>query len=171
VSRLFGYATDARLALNGTTAAAAGGGKRVAYEFGFDVVRLELDEVDAEEGEERQFELEAFSGDVSAHVAATEEGLRALLRGVEGEGADQDARPGGPWEPQLPQMKGFIFHPRIFLDQAEVHPPMVETDEEDETDFWELILDDEDGSRLMLRASEGTVRTLQRQIGEIMFGA
>jgi hypothetical protein len=47
----------------------------------------------------------------------------------------------------------------------------VETDEEDETDFWELILDDEDGSRLMLRASEGTVRTLQRQIGEIMFGA
>ena len=144
---------------------------RVAYEFGFDVVRLELEEVDAEEGEERQFELEAFSGDISAHVAATQAGLQDLLRAIDEASADPDARTGGPWEPQLPQMKGFIFHPRIFLDQAEVHPPMVETDEEDETDYWELILDDEDGSRLMLRASEGTVRNLQRQIGDVLFGA
>lgn len=143
----------------------------MAYEFGFDVVRLELDEVDAEEGEERQFELEAFSGDISAHVAATDASLKELLRAIDRAAEDPDARSGGPWEPQLPQMKGFIFHPRIFLDHAEAHPPLVESDDEEETDYWELILDDEDGSRLMLRASEGTVRALQRRITDVLFSA
>jgi len=140
----------------------------VAYEFGFDVVRIELEEVDVEEAEEeREFELEAFSGDVSAHIAATATGLRELLRAIDAAAEDPEARAGGPWEPQLPQMRGFIFHPRIFLDHSEVHPPVHDPDEE--IDFWELILDDEDGSRLMLRASEQTVRSLQRRIAEVLF--
>lgn len=140
----------------------------MAYEFGFDVVRIELDEVDVEEAdEEREFEIEAFSGDVSAHIAATATGLRELLQAIDAASEDPDARAGGPWEPQLPQMRGFIFHPRIFLDHSEVHPPVHDPDEE--IDFWELILDDEDGSRLMLRASEQTVRSLQRRIAEVLF--
>ena len=140
----------------------------MAYEFGFDVVRIELEEVDVEEGEEREFEMEAFSGDVSAHIAATAASLRDLLRAIDSAAEDPEARPGGPWEPQLPQMRGFIFHPRIFLDHSEVHPPTHEDAEED-ADYWELILDDEDGSRLMLRSSEGTIRSLQRRIAEVLF--
>jgi hypothetical protein len=141
----------------------------VAYEFGFDVVRIELEEVDAdvEESEEREFEIEAFSGDVSAHIAASETSLRDLLRAIDAASKDPDAKPGGPWEPQLPQMRGFIFHPRIFLDHSEAHPPTSEAD--DEIDFWELILDDEDGSRLMLRTSEQTLRAFQRRIQDVLF--
>lgn len=140
----------------------------VAYEFGFDVVRIELDEVEMEDGGEREFEIEAFSGDVSAHIAATESSLRDLLRAVNEAEREPSARPGGPWEPQLPQMRGFIFHPRIFLDHSEVHPPT--SDAEEEIDFWELIMDDEDGSRLMLRTSEQTLRGFQRRIKDVLFG-
>jgi hypothetical protein len=128
---------------------------------------MELEEVDVEGSEEREFELEAFSGDVSAHIAASPASLQQLLRAIDDAAQDPSARPGGPWEPQLPQMKGFIFHPRIFLDHAEVHPPT--NDPEDDVDFWEIILDDEDGSRLMLRASEQTVRSLQRRIADVLF--
>jgi hypothetical protein len=141
----------------------------VAYEFGFDVVRIEVEEVEVADAEEREFEIEASSGDISAHVAATETSLRELLRAIDGASQDPDSRPGGPWEPQLPQMKGFIFHPRIFLEHSEVHPPSTEDDEE--IDFWELILDDEDGSRLMLRTSEHTLRLLQRRIKDVLFSA
>lgn len=141
----------------------------MAYEFGFDVVRMELDEIEVSEGEEREFEIEAFSGDVSAHIAAAEGTLQDLLRGIDSSAQNPDARPGGPWEPQLPQMRGFIFHPRIFLDHSEIHPPVNDADEE--IDFWELILDDEDGSRLMLRTSEQTLRALQRRIAEVLFSA
>jgi hypothetical protein len=139
----------------------------MAYEFGFDVVRIEVDEVDVESGEEREFEIEAFSGDVSAHIAATEGGLQHLLRAIDDASQDPSARPGGPWESQLPQMRGFIFHPRVFLDHSEVHPPT--SDAEEEIDFWELILDDEDGSRLMLRTSEQTLRNFQRRIADVLF--
>ncbi len=141
----------------------------MAYEFGFDVVRIEVDEVDVEPGEDREFEIEAFSGDVSAHVAATEPAMQEMLRAIDSAGQDPSARPGGPWEPQLPQMRGFIFHPRIFLEHCEVHAPS--TDAEGEIDFWELILDDEDGSRLMLRTSEQTLRAFQRRIAEVLFSA
>jgi hypothetical protein len=140
----------------------------VAYEFGFDVVRIEVEEVETADGEEREFEIEASSGDVSAHIAASELGLRELLRAIDTASDDPAARPGGPWEPQLPQMRGFIFHPRIFLEGSEVHPPMQE--DEEEIDFWELILDDEDGSRLMLRTSEQTLRLFQRRIQDVLFG-
>ena len=139
----------------------------MAYEFGFDVVRIELEEVAVDDGDEREFEIEAFSGDVSAHIAASEAALQELLRAIDGAATEPEARPGGPWEPQLPQMRGFFFHPRIFLDRAEVHPPTDEDD--DDADFWEMILDDEDGTRLMLRTSEQTVRSLQRRIAEVLF--
>jgi len=139
----------------------------VAYEFGFDVVRIEVEEVEVGEDEEREFEIEAFSGDVSAHIAASETALQELLRAIDVAATDPEARPGGPWEPQLPQMKGFIFHPRIFLEHSEVHPPT--NDAEDEIDFWELILDDEDGSRLMLRTSEQTLRAFHRRIADVLF--
>ncbi len=141
----------------------------MAYEFGFDVVRIEVDEVDVEAGEEREFEIEAFSGDVSAHIAAVEPAMQELLRAIDSGGQDPMARPGGPWEPQLPQMRGFIFHPRIFLEHSEVHPPS--SDADGEIDFWELILDDDDGSRLMLRTSEQTLRAFQRRIAEVLFSA
>ncbi len=140
----------------------------MAYEFGFDVVRIEVEEVEVDPGEQREFEVEAFSGDISAHIAATDASLQALLRAIDGASQDPAARPGGPWEAQLPQMRGFIFHPRIFLDHAEVHPPISEGGEE--IDFWELILDDEDGSRLMLRTSEQTLRAFQRRIADVLFG-
>ncbi len=140
----------------------------MAYEFGFDVIRIEVEEIEVEPAEGRQFEIEAFSGDVSAHVAASETALQDLLRAIDAAAQDPAARPGGPWEPQLPQMKGFIFHPRVYLEHSEVHPPMNEGDEE--FDFWELIMDDEDGSRLMLRTSEGTLRSFQRRIADVLFG-
>ncbi|MHB8575299.1 MAG: hypothetical protein ACYDCQ_08200 [Dehalococcoidia bacterium] len=143
----------------------------MAYEFGFDVVRIELEEVDVDDSEEREFELEAFSGDVSAHVAATAPALRDLLRAIDSASQDPDAVAGGPWEPQLPQMRGFIFHPRIFLDHSEAHPPTTDAGEDEEIDFWELILDDEDGSRLMLRMSEQTVRAFQRRVADVLFSA
>ncbi len=141
----------------------------MAYEFGFDVVRIEVDEVEIDPGEEREFEIEAFSGDVSAHIAASEGAMQDLLRAIDSAAQDPMARPGGPWEPQLPQMRGFIFHPRIFLEHSEAHPPT--SDAEDEIDFWELILDDEDGSRLMLRTSEPTLRAFQRRIADVLFSA
>jgi hypothetical protein len=146
-----------------------GGGTGVAYEFGFDVVRIEVEEVEVAPGEEREFEIEAASGDISAHIAATETSLRDLLRAIDTAIQDPNARAGGPWEPQLPQMRGFIFHPRIFLEHSEAHPPVA--DDEEEIDFWELILDDEDGSRLMLRLSEHTLRTFQRRVADVLFNA
>lgn len=148
----------------------------MAYEFGCDVARFELRKLDPEEGEEEQYELDALAGDLTAHIATNEAGLRELLRAIEDAAAAPEARQGGPWEPQLPVMKGFFFHPRIFLDYIEINPPMVTVEEENgervyvETDYWELIFDDEDGSRLMLRASERAVRNLQHDLVMLLYG-
>ena len=144
----------------------------MAYEFGFDVLRMdlepmELSDEEAEAAEEAPgFELMASSGDVSAHIYLDRDDITWLIREIEAAEETEEARPGGPWEPQLPLMRGFFFHPRLRLVGGEVLAPGQVDDEGEPIEFWEIRVDDEDGSQVILRLSESVLRGLLRQLRE-----
>jgi hypothetical protein len=138
----------------------------VAYEFGFDVIRIDIEEVDTDPNEAREFVIEAMSGDVAAHISTDVAGLSLLLDEIGREERSPGFRPGRAWEPQLPQMRGFFFHPRIVLAAVQAIAPH-ETDEDD-VDFWEYVIDDDDGSQVVLRMSESMTRTLVRRIIDLI---
>src|SRR5579884_1125251 len=95
------------------------GRSAVAYEFGFDVVRVEVEELDVGPDEPREFIIEALAGEVAAHISTDLQGLGQLLEEIEREEHQPGYRPGQAWEPQLPQMRGFFFHPRIVMSAVQ----------------------------------------------------
>ena len=137
------------------------------YEFGFDVVRIDLDELETDQEEPREFVIEAMAGDVAAHISTDVAGLTQLLDEIGQEERRPSFRPGGAWEPQLPQMRGFFFHPRVVLSTVQVFAPHIDQDDE-MVDYWEFVIDDDDGSQVVLRMSETTTRTLVRLIREMI---
>jgi hypothetical protein len=145
----------------------------MAFEFGFDVLRTDLDPVelsgDPDEDEDLPgFELMASSGDVSAHIYLDREDMTWLIQEIEAAEDVDGARPGGPWEPQLPLMRGFFFHPRIRLAGGEVYAPGQLDDDGEPIEFWELRIEDDDGSQVILRLSETVLRGLVRQLREAL---
>lgn len=144
----------------------------MAYEFGFDVVRMDLEPIEAEDEEEGlenghvapAYELMASAGDVSAHIYLAREDIAWLLREIELAESSADARPGGPWEPQLPLMRGFFFHPRVQVAGGEVLAPGQLDDDGDPIEFWEIRIDDDDGSQVILRLSENVLQGMIRQL-------
>jgi hypothetical protein len=146
----------------------------MAFEFGFDVLRTDIEPVemtvDAEDDDEGlpTFELLASSGDVSAHIFVDRDDMTWLIREIEAAEDADGARPGGPWEPQLPVMRGFFFHPRIRLAGGEVVAPGLLDDEDEPIEFWELRVEDEEGSEVILRLSETAMRGLLRQLREAL---
>jgi hypothetical protein len=143
----------------------------MAFEFGFDVLRMDLEQLDASEQEVQEegmpaYELLASAGDVSAHIYLAQEDINWLLHAIEAAEAEAGARPGGPWEPQLPIMRGFFFHPRMQPSGIEVLAPG-QLDEDDEPiEFWEIRFEDEDGNEVILRLSDTVLRGLLRQLRE-----
>ncbi len=138
----------------------------MAYEFGFDAVRVEIEEVEVEPDEPREFVIEALAGDAAAHISTDLNGLAEVLREIRKAERDPDYRPGPAWEPQLPQMRGFFFHPRIVLSAVQVIPP---GDKEDESaDFWEFMVDDDDGSQVILRLSETAAQQFAREVERLL---
>jgi hypothetical protein len=138
----------------------------VPFEFGFDVVRIDVDELETEPGEPREYVIEAFSGDVAAHISTDTGGLTLLLDEIGREERGPGFRPGRAWEPQLPQMRGFFFHPRVVLAAVQAIGPHI--DDDDEVDYWEFVIDDDEGSQVILRMSENTTRSLVRRIQELI---
>jgi hypothetical protein len=146
----------------------------MAYEFGFDVLRMDLEAVDLSEqdGDAQEdppaYELMASSGDVSAHMYLDRGDIGWLIREIQSAEESDDARPGGPWEPQLPIMRGFFFHPRIRFAGGEVLAPGQVDDEGEAIEFWEIRVEDEEGSQVILRLSDSVLRGLLRQLHEAL---
>lgn len=138
----------------------------MAYEFGFDVVRVEVEELEVGADEPREFVIEALAGEVAAHINADVGGLAMLLQEINREESEPGYRPGQAWEPQLPQMRGFFFHPRIVMSAIQAIAPHVNDDEE--VDYWEFVFDDDDGSQVVLRLSETATRQLARRVEELL---
>jgi hypothetical protein len=146
----------------------------MAYEFGFDVLRIDLepvdfsDELDDDMEEAPTFELMASSGDVSAHIFLDHDDANWLIHEIEAAEQAEGARPGGPWEPQLPIMRGFFFHPRLRLAGGEILAPGQPDDDGEPIEFWEVRVEDEEGSQVILRLSETVLRGLLRQLREAL---
>lgn len=138
----------------------------MAYEFGFDVVRVEVEELEVGPDEPREFVIEALAGEVAAHINADVNGLLNVLEEINREEREPGFRPGQAWEPQLPQMRGFFFHPRIVMSAVQAIAPHV--NDEEEVDYWEFVFDDDDGSQVVLRLSETTTRQLRRRIEDLV---
>jgi hypothetical protein len=138
----------------------------VPFEFGFDVVRIDVDELETEPGEPREYVIEALAGDVAAHISTDTSGLAQVLDEIGREERRPGFRPGRAWEPQLPQMRGFFFHPRVILAAVQAIGPHIDDDEE--VDYWEFVIDDDEGSQVILRMSEPTTRSLVRRIQELI---
>lgn len=138
----------------------------MAFEFGFDVVRIDIEELETDHNEPREFVIEALAGDVAAHISTDVAGLSLLLDEIGREERSAGFRPGRAWEPQLPQMKGFFFHPRVVLAAVRAIAPH-DTDEED-VEYWEFVIDDDEGSQVVLRMSETTTRSLVRRIYDVI---
>jgi hypothetical protein len=138
----------------------------VAFEFGFDVVRVDIDEMETDPDDPREFVIEALAGDVAAHVSTDVAGLSEVLDAIGAEEQSAGFRRGRAWEPQLPQMRGFFFHPRLLLAGVQVIAPHLGDDED--VDFWEFVFDDDEGNQVVLRMSETTVRTVVRRIRELL---
>jgi len=138
----------------------------VPFEFGFDVVRVDVDELETEPGEPREFVIEALAGDVAAHISTDLAGLTLVLDEILREEQRADYRPGRAWEPQLPQMRGFFFHPRVVLIALQAIAP--HADDDDDVEFWEFVIDDDEGSQVILRMSETTTRSLVRRIHDLI---
>ncbi|MFN8558109.1 MAG: hypothetical protein U0531_12485 [Dehalococcoidia bacterium] len=139
----------------------------MAYEFGFDVVRVEVEELEVGPDEPREFIIEALSGEVAAHINADVQGLVQLLDEVNREQREPGFRPGSAWEPQLPQMRGFFFHPRIVMSAVQAIAPHRDDDGE-EIDYWEFVFDDDDGSQVVLRLSENATQQLARRVEDLV---
>jgi len=146
----------------------------MAYEFGFDVLRMDLEPIDPDEDpdddaeEPPAYELMASSGDVSAHIFLDRDDASWLIREIEAAEEAEGAHPGGPWEPQLPVMRGFFFHPRLRLAGGEIFAPGQPDDDGEPVEFWELRVEDEEGSQVILRLSETVLRGLLRQLREAL---
>jgi hypothetical protein len=144
----------------------------MAFEFGFDVLRIDLEPVELidedEEDDSPAFELMASSGDVSAHIYLDRNDISWLIQEIQAAGESDGARPGGPWEPQLPVMRGFFFHPRIRLAGGEVLAPGQLDEEGEPIEFWEIRIEDDDGSEVILRLSEMIAQGLLRQLREAL---
>ena len=146
----------------------------MAYEFGFDVLRMDLEPIDPSEQDVDEtdaapaYELLASSGDVSAHIYLDNEDIVWLLHEIDAAEEATGARPGAPWEPQLPLMRGFFFHPRLRLAGGEVLAPGQLDEDGEPIEFWEVRVDDEDGSQVILRLSETVLRGLARQLREAL---
>lgn len=146
----------------------------MAFEFGFDVLRTDLDPVDlADEIEDDDedlpgYELMASSGDVSAHIYLDRDDISWLIHEIEAAEDAEGARPGGPWEPQLPLMRGFFFHPRVRLAGGEVLAPGQVDEEGEAIEFWEIRIEDDEGSQVILRLSDSALRGLVRQLREAL---
>lgn len=146
----------------------------MAYEFGFDVLRMDLEPIDVgdqpenPEDEPPAYELMASAGDISAHIYLDREDLIWLIREIESAEEAEGARPGGPWEPQLPVMRGFFFHPRLRIAGGEILAPGQLDDEGEPIEFWELRVEDDDGSEVIVRLSETVLRGLLRQLREAL---
>lgn len=136
------------------------------YEFGFDVVRVDVDELETEAGEPREYVIEAISGDVAAHISTDTSGLAQVLDEIGREERRPGFRQGRAWEPQLPQMRGYFFHPRVVLAAVQAIGPHI--DDDDDVDYWEFVIDDDEGSQVILRMSEPTTRSLVRRIQELI---
>ena len=102
----------------------------MAFEFGFDVVRVEVEELDIGPDEPREFIIEALAGEVAAHINADMHGLAQLLEEINREEREPGFRRGQAWEPQLAQMRGFFFHPRIVMSGVQAIAPHENDDEE-----------------------------------------
>jgi hypothetical protein len=126
------------------------------------------DDVDEEDGELPTYELLASSGDISAHIFVDRDDVTWLIREIEAAGEADGARAGGPWEPELPLMRGFFFHPRIRLAGGEVFAPGQVDDDGEPIEFWEVRIEDEEGSEVILRLSETALRGLLRQLREAL---
>jgi hypothetical protein len=145
----------------------------MAFEFGFDVLRIDLDPVEfleetEDDDEPPAFELMASSGDVSAHIYLDRDDMSWLIQEIQAAQDAEDARPGGPWEPQLPVMRGFFFHPRIRLAGGEVLAPGQVDEEGEPIEFWEMRVEDDEGSQVILRLSETVAQGLLRQLREAL---
>lgn len=130
-----------------------------------DLEPIDLSEQEADEIEDAPaYELLASAGDVSAHIYLDRDDVIWLLREIEAAEEALGARPGAPWEPQLPIMRGFFFHPRLRLAGGEVLAPGQLDEDGEPIEFWEVRIDDEDGSQVILRLSESVLRSLIRQL-------
>jgi hypothetical protein len=151
-----------------------GGSASMAYEFGFDVLRMDLDPVDLSDepedlaDEPPAYELMASSGDVTAHIYLAHEDMTWLIHEIQAAETVEGARAGGPWEPQLPIMRGFFFHPRLRLAGGEVLAPGQVDDDGDSIEYWEIRIEDEEGSQVILRLSESVLQGLVRQLREAL---
>ncbi|MGI8552701.1 MAG: hypothetical protein ACR2PL_18225 [Dehalococcoidia bacterium] len=134
-----------------------------------DLEPIDAGELEADElGEAPAYELLASAGDVSAHIFLDQEDLSWLLHEIEQAEAFAGARPGAPWEPQLPLMRGFFFHPRLRVVGGEVLAPGQLDEEGEPIEFWEIRIDDEDGSQVILRLSESVLRGILRQLRDAL---
>ena len=144
----------------------------MAFEFGFDVLRVDLEPVelldDEEEDDGPAFELMASSGDISAHIFLDRADMSWLIQGSRRPSKPRRPAPGGPWEPQLPVMRGFFFHPRIRLAGGEVLAPGQLDEEGEPIEFWEIRVEDDDGSEVILRLSETVAQALLSQLREAL---
>lgn len=138
----------------------------MAFEFGFDVVRVEIEELEVGPDEPREFIIEALAGEVAAHINADEQGLSQVLEEINREEGRPGFRAGQAWEPQLPQMRGFFFHPRIVMSAVQAIAP--HENDDDEVDYWEFVFDDDDGSQVVLRLSETATRQLARRVDDLI---
>ncbi len=138
----------------------------MAFEFGFDVVRIDVEELETDLEEPREFVIEALAGDVAAHISTDVGGLAQVLDEIGREERSDGFRPGRAWEPQLPQMRGFFFHPRVLLSAVQAIAP--HEDDDEDVDYWEFVIDDDEGSQVILRMSETTTRQLVRRIHELI---
>ena len=64
------------------------------FEFGFDVVRIDVDELETDPDEPREFVIEALAGDVAAHISTDVGGLTLVLDEVGREERSAGFRPG-----------------------------------------------------------------------------
>ena len=65
-------------------------------------------------------------------------------------------------------MRGFFFHPRLRLAGGEVFAPGQPDDDGEPVEFWELRVEDDEGSQVILRLSETAMRGLLRQLREAL---
>lgn len=138
------------------------------FEFGFGVIRLAIDELEHEPGEPRAFMIDATAGEVAAQISTDVAGLSLILDRIAAEERAPGHRRGGAWEPSLPPTRDLSVHARVTLAALQVLGPRA--GEHQTSEFWEFVIDHDDGSRVALRLSERSTRALIRRIYELIGG-